>query len=203
MTILLTWRISWKSPIKLVWDLGKNRIGPWTQILKPLESEKNHSATLSSIISPFPSPMETAIATVSQATFGVNTRSLSSNFTAGSVSALGFSSPANKSPIFTQRGRLSTARASVAVEEKTETKAAVIRIGTRGRWSSFLLLLLHFSFWVWFNNYCYLGSLITYFQVLELLMGLLNHNWMCIFQLNYDAFHLFDFFVVAITPSIS
>ncbi|KAK4484907.1 hypothetical protein RD792_007508 [Penstemon davidsonii] len=77
--------------------------------------------------------METAIATVNRTPFSINnSRVLSSNFTTGSVSALGFSLPNSKSPSFNQRSRVYVTRASIAVEEKTETKAAVIRIGTRG-----------------------------------------------------------------------
>ncbi|KAL8461953.1 hypothetical protein ACS0TY_032346 [Phlomoides rotata] len=76
-----------------------------------------------------------AIATVNQAQFCIKMRPLSGNFTAGSVSALRFSLPCGgKSPASAHfvRGRSSVTRASVAVEEKTETKTAVIRIGTRG-----------------------------------------------------------------------
>ncbi|KAL0320964.1 UNVERIFIED_CONTAM: Porphobilinogen deaminase, chloroplastic [Sesamum radiatum] len=76
--------------------------------------------------------METAMASASQAPRGRKTRPLCSNFTAASVSALGCSLPASKSPAFTRRGRVFVARASVSVEEKTRTKTAVIRIGTRG-----------------------------------------------------------------------
>ncbi|KAK4420590.1 Porphobilinogen deaminase, chloroplastic [Sesamum alatum] len=72
------------------------------------------------------------MASASQAPCGLKTRPLCSNFTAGSVSALGFSLPGSKSPAFTQRGRVFVTRASVSVEEKTRTKTAVIRIGTRG-----------------------------------------------------------------------
>ncbi|KAL0443171.1 UNVERIFIED_CONTAM: Porphobilinogen deaminase, chloroplastic [Sesamum latifolium] len=76
--------------------------------------------------------METATPTVNQAHFRINTRPLSSNFTAASVSALGFSSPSSSNSSASSRGSSFVTRASVAVEEKTETKAALIRIGTRG-----------------------------------------------------------------------
>ncbi|GER52762.1 porphobilinogen deaminase [Striga asiatica] len=80
--------------------------------------------------------MEMAIATVNQVHFAPYTRPLATNFTAGSVSALGFAMPAGtKSQALTRskRGRRFITLASVApVEEKTETKTAVIRIGTRG-----------------------------------------------------------------------
>ncbi|KAL3820929.1 hypothetical protein ACJIZ3_006834 [Penstemon smallii] len=76
--------------------------------------------------------METAIAAVNRTPFSINSITLSSNFATGSVSALGFSLPNKKSPSFHQRSRIFVTRASVAVEEKAETKAAVIRIGTRG-----------------------------------------------------------------------
>ncbi|KAL7130628.1 hypothetical protein ABFS83_13G147500 [Erythranthe nasuta] len=65
-----------------------------------------------------------AIATVNQA-----------HFTAASISPLRFSLPSiGKSPSLNRsvRGASFSVRASVAVEEKTLTKAAVIRIGTRG-----------------------------------------------------------------------
>ncbi|KAL0353419.1 UNVERIFIED_CONTAM: Porphobilinogen deaminase, chloroplastic [Sesamum angustifolium] len=65
--------------------------------------------------------------TVNQAHFRIN-----SNLTAASVSALGFSSPNSGNSSASSRGSSFVARASVAVEEKTETEAALIRIGTRG-----------------------------------------------------------------------
>ncbi|KAL0310868.1 UNVERIFIED_CONTAM: Porphobilinogen deaminase, chloroplastic [Sesamum angustifolium] len=76
--------------------------------------------------------METAMASASQAPCGLKTRPLCSNFTAASVSALGCSLPVSKSPAFTRRGRVFVTRASISLEEKTRTKTAVIRIGTRG-----------------------------------------------------------------------
>ncbi|KAL1559861.1 hydroxymethylbilane synthase [Salvia divinorum] len=58
-------------------------------------------------------------------------RPLSGNFAAGSVSALGFSpSTTRKSSL--ARARSWLIRASLAVEQLAESKAAVIRIGTRG-----------------------------------------------------------------------
>ncbi|XP_042007672.1 porphobilinogen deaminase, chloroplastic-like [Salvia splendens] len=58
-------------------------------------------------------------------------RHLSANFAAGSVSALEFSpSTGRKSSL--ARARTWLIRASLAVEQQAETKAAVIRIGTRG-----------------------------------------------------------------------
>ncbi|KAG8365230.1 hypothetical protein BUALT_Bualt18G0082700 [Buddleja alternifolia] len=77
--------------------------------------------------------METAIASLSQAPLSFKSTPFFSNFTAAaSVSPLGFSLPRSKFPFFTQRGRVFVTRASVAAEEKTQTKTAVIRIGTRG-----------------------------------------------------------------------
>ncbi|CAA0842146.1 Porphobilinogen deaminase- chloroplastic [Striga hermonthica] len=80
--------------------------------------------------------MEMTIATVNQVHFAPYTRPLATNFTAGSVSALGFAMPAGtKSQALTRskRGRRFISLASVApFEEKTVTKTAVIRIGTRG-----------------------------------------------------------------------
>ncbi|CAI9782629.1 unnamed protein product [Fraxinus pennsylvanica] len=61
--------------------------------------------------------------------FRVNTRA----FAGRSVSALGLSLPCLKSPLYSQRKRNLVIRDSVAVEQQTQTKAAVIRIGTRGR----------------------------------------------------------------------
>ncbi|KAL0363021.1 UNVERIFIED_CONTAM: Porphobilinogen deaminase, chloroplastic [Sesamum calycinum] len=74
--------------------------------------------------------MGTAMPTVNQAHFRIN-----SNLTAASVSALGFSSPNSGNSSASSRGSSFVTRASVAVEEKTETEAALIRIGTRGRLS--------------------------------------------------------------------
>lgn len=77
-----------------------------------------------------------AISTANQAQFCIKMRPLSGNFTAGSVSALRFPLLCGgKSPASTHlaRCRSLVTRASVAVEEKTQTKTAVIRIGTRGR----------------------------------------------------------------------
>ncbi|KAL3643155.1 hypothetical protein CASFOL_013970 [Castilleja foliolosa] len=80
--------------------------------------------------------MEMAIATVNQAQFCIKTRPFTTNFTAGSVSAVGFCLPSgSKSPAFahSKTGRGFITLASVApVEEKTQAKTAVIRIGTRG-----------------------------------------------------------------------
>ncbi|PIN11001.1 Porphobilinogen deaminase [Handroanthus impetiginosus] len=76
--------------------------------------------------------MDTAIASVSQSPFGLKTRPICSYLTSGSVSALGFSLPGSKCPIFARRGQVLIAKASVSVEQKTETRTAVIRIGTRG-----------------------------------------------------------------------
>lgn len=73
--------------------------------------------------------------TVIQAHFRINTSPLSSNLTSASVSALGFSSPSTSNSSASSRGRSFVTRVLVAVEEKTETKAALIRIGTRGRLS--------------------------------------------------------------------
>ncbi|KAL2456372.1 Porphobilinogen deaminase [Abeliophyllum distichum] len=70
------------------------------------------------------------VATVNQGPYPVNTRPFAGNFTNRSVSALGLSLPRLKSPVCNQRGRNSVTRASIAVEQKTQT--AVIRIGTRG-----------------------------------------------------------------------
>ncbi|KAL0306131.1 UNVERIFIED_CONTAM: Porphobilinogen deaminase, chloroplastic [Sesamum radiatum] len=71
--------------------------------------------------------MGTAMPTVNQAHFRIN-----SNLTAASVSALGFSSPNSGNSSASSRGSSFVTRASVAVEEKTQTEAALIRIGTRG-----------------------------------------------------------------------
>lgn len=103
----------------------------------PKTPQRDFLSTLSFIHISIPLAMEAvAIATVNQAHLCMKTRPLSGNFTAGSVSALGFSLPSSgKFSAFTHsvRGRSLVTRASVAVEEKTETKTAVIRIGTRGR----------------------------------------------------------------------
>ncbi|KAH6777126.1 hydroxymethylbilane synthase [Perilla frutescens var. hirtella] len=64
-----------------------------------------------------------AVATVNPAQF----RPLSANFAAGSVSAFGFSRRSSVA-----RGRTLLTTASVAIEQQAQTKAAVIRIGTRG-----------------------------------------------------------------------
>lgn len=77
--------------------------------------------------------MEMATATANPAHFCVRKFPLSGNLCGGSVSALLFSPvSSSKSPAFNRSGIFVT-RASVAVEETTQTKAAVIRIGTRGR----------------------------------------------------------------------
>ncbi|KAL6543012.1 hypothetical protein OROHE_010532 [Orobanche hederae] len=79
--------------------------------------------------------METAI------TFGIQAplaRSLSVTCSVGSVSALGFLSSGSK--VRNHKGRVFLARASASIGEKSETKAAMIRIGTRGRFDSPLAL---------------------------------------------------------------
>ncbi|GER33881.1 porphobilinogen deaminase, partial [Striga asiatica] len=85
--------------------------------------------------------VEMAMATVNQVHFPSNARPITSNFMAGSVSALGFALLGTcKCPALTdsKRGRSCVTFASVApVEENTETKTAVIRIGTRGSCSDF------------------------------------------------------------------
>ncbi|KAL0399004.1 UNVERIFIED_CONTAM: Porphobilinogen deaminase, chloroplastic, partial [Sesamum radiatum] len=92
--------------------------------------------------------MGIATPAVNQAHFRINTRHLSSNFTAASVSALGFSSPSSSNSSASSHGRSFVTRASVAVEEKTETKAALIRIGTRGRLSFLFARFGFLAFWV-------------------------------------------------------
>ncbi|XP_073058822.1 porphobilinogen deaminase, chloroplastic-like isoform X2 [Primulina eburnea] len=76
--------------------------------------------------------MEIAISTGNLAHFGFCKRPLSSNFTATSVSALAFVLPGGKCPAFTPRSRICITKASVAVEDKVQTRTALIRIGTRG-----------------------------------------------------------------------
>ncbi|XP_075482402.1 porphobilinogen deaminase, chloroplastic-like isoform X2 [Primulina tabacum] len=76
--------------------------------------------------------MEIAISTGNLAHFGFCKRPLSGNFTGTSVSALGFVLPGGKCPAFTPRSRICITKASVAVEDKVQTRTALIRIGTRG-----------------------------------------------------------------------
>ncbi|GFS37056.1 hydroxymethylbilane synthase [Actinidia rufa] len=60
-----------------------------------------------------------------------NIRTLSSNISSGSVSALRLSLPI--SPATNRRNKLTAVRASIAVEQQVTKKVALIRIGTRGR----------------------------------------------------------------------
>ncbi|GMP64769.1 hypothetical protein CsSME_00025890 [Camellia sinensis var. sinensis] len=66
---------------------------------------------------------------VNQSLFPANIGTLSGNLSTCSVSPLGFSLP---SPATNRRRKLMVTRASVAVEQETRTKVALIRIGTRG-----------------------------------------------------------------------
>ncbi|KAK2978217.1 hypothetical protein RJ640_024250 [Escallonia rubra] len=68
-------------------------------------------------------------AALNRALLPPNTRPLSSSFSNGSLSALGFCCRTPSGPHLNQSKRMVVTRASVAVE----TKLAVIRIGTRGR----------------------------------------------------------------------
>ncbi|XP_059284673.1 porphobilinogen deaminase, chloroplastic-like [Lycium ferocissimum] len=56
----------------------------------------------------------------------------SSNLSSQSILPIGFSSPCLKSSVFGQRRRVNVTRASIAVEQQSQTKVAVIRVGTRG-----------------------------------------------------------------------
>ncbi|KAL6998967.1 hydroxymethylbilane synthase [Sarracenia purpurea var. burkii] len=74
-----------------------------------------------------------AVASLNQALFPANVPTLSGNFsTASSVSALGFSLPSLRTPLNKRRSKLMVSRASIAVEQQSQTKLALIRIGTRG-----------------------------------------------------------------------
>lgn len=76
--------------------------------------------------------MET-MASLNQAVFPGNKRALTSNFSIGSVSAIGFSLPSSrKCAASSHRRENLVVKASVAVEQQTQTKVALIRIGTRG-----------------------------------------------------------------------
>lgn len=57
-----------------------------------------------------------------------------SNLSSGSLLPIGFSSPCRKSALSLQRRRVHVTRASVALEQQAQTKVAVIRVGTRGRY---------------------------------------------------------------------
>ncbi|THF99208.1 hypothetical protein TEA_019887 [Camellia sinensis var. sinensis] len=72
--------------------------------------------------------METMVS-LNQSLFPANIGTLSGNLSTCSVSPLGFSLP---SPAANRRRKLMVTRASVAVEQETQTKVALIRIGTRG-----------------------------------------------------------------------
>ncbi|KAL7217375.1 hypothetical protein ACSBR1_029133 [Camellia fascicularis] len=72
--------------------------------------------------------METMVS-LNQSLFPANIGTLSGNLSTCSVSPLGFSLP---SPATNRRRKLMVTRASVAVEQETRTKVALIRIGTRG-----------------------------------------------------------------------
>ncbi|KAF5948970.1 hypothetical protein HYC85_014927 [Camellia sinensis] len=72
--------------------------------------------------------METMVS-LNQSLFPANIGTLSGNLSTCSVSPLGFSLP---SPAANRRRKLMVTRASVAVEQETRTKVALIRIGTRG-----------------------------------------------------------------------
>lgn len=90
--------------------------------------------------------METiATTSLNQISFCSNTRrQFTSNFCNGSVSALGSSFPWLNSSNPNRRRSVFVTRASVAVELKQQqTKTAVIRIGTRGRY-------LYISFFFFF-----------------------------------------------------
>ncbi|KAK9275248.1 hypothetical protein L1049_022510 [Liquidambar formosana] len=69
---------------------------------------------------------------LNQTFFPVNIRSAPVNFCTGSVSALGFSLPCLKNPATNHGRKLIVTRASIAVEQQTQTKVSLVRIGTRG-----------------------------------------------------------------------
>ncbi|XAR56891.1 Hydroxymethylbilane synthase [Bertholletia excelsa] len=75
--------------------------------------------------------METTVS-LNQAFFPPNIPNVKSNFVTGSVSAVGFSLPALRTQPSTRRSKLVVTRASIAVEQQTQTKVALLRIGTRG-----------------------------------------------------------------------
>ncbi|PSS14389.1 Porphobilinogen deaminase [Actinidia chinensis var. chinensis] len=73
--------------------------------------------------------MET-MASLNHSLSPANIRTLSSNISSGSVSALRLSLPI--SPAANRRNKLTVVRASIAVEQQVTKKVALIRIGTRG-----------------------------------------------------------------------
>ncbi|CAL5405130.1 unnamed protein product [Camellia sinensis] len=108
----MTWRISWKG-----------QRTNWSKAMDFTLSPKPHLLSLSL------SQMETMVS-LNQSLFPANIGTLSGNLSTCSVSPLGFSLP---SPAANRRRKLMVTRASVAVEQETRTKVALIRIGTRGR----------------------------------------------------------------------
>ncbi|KAF8390920.1 hypothetical protein HHK36_023219 [Tetracentron sinense] len=71
---------------------------------------------------------------LNQSIFSINLRPNLANMHHGSISALGFPlPPCLKTPSLNHGRKLMVTRAAVAVEQKTQTKVSLIRIGTRGR----------------------------------------------------------------------
>ncbi|KZV15616.1 porphobilinogen deaminase, chloroplastic-like [Dorcoceras hygrometricum] len=108
--------------------------------------------------------MEIAMSTGNLPPFGSFTRPLSSNFSGSLVQALGFVLAGGKCPALTPRSRICITKASFAVEDKVETKTALIRIGTRGSCND--TFRNHFSF-LHFLSVDYLDSPLALAQAYE------------------------------------
>lgn len=92
---------------------------------------------------------------LNQLPFLTITRPFTSNFSNRSVSALAFTLSCHKSSAPNQRRKILVTRSSIAVEQQqTQTKTAVIRIGTRGRYCLLCstlpsgLALVCVSYWI-------------------------------------------------------